>query len=585
MEDDIRFMWDTRVPMRDGVKLSTDIYLPAATEAYPVILARTPYDNIAPRMVEAAQFFSARGYAVVLQDARGRFDSEGHFEPRVNEGKDGYDTIEWIAEQPWSNGKIGMMGGSYGGTVQWLAARERPPHLTTVVTSVTGGMRWMHDENYMNGKFPVFQFRWLNMTGGRTMQHYPFEPLTSNQPGVASPYNFNKLIRTRPLKDVDKVVGRTNTYWRTWLERNTYDEYWQQMSFEDYFELVDLPALHITGWFDNCQWGEMYMYSGMVARSPGADKQWLLVGPWDHAGSANPQPRLGDLEFTQEAVLDIRAVHLRWFDYWLKGEENGQGDDAKVRIFTMGRNRWRDERAWPVRGMEQVSLYLHSGGAADVLPEGSRQPEQGGGSGTLDWTPPGEEAGDRYVYDPEDPVPSVEDAESPDPIRDSHVLAMDYRHALRRADVLTYTSAPLTEELEVTGTAFITLYAASDCVDTDWVALLCDLQPDGSSIPLTSAVMRASYRAGADKIDSPAPSPITPGRVYQYTIEFMATSMAFQPGHRLQLAVTSSLYPAYDLNPNTGAPVGEDLPSQPANQTIYHSAEYPSHLLLPVVKR
>ena len=139
------------------------------------------------------------------------------------------------------------------------------------------------------------------MTGGRTMQHYPFEPLTSHQPGVASPYNFNKLIRTRPLKDVDKVVGRTNTYWRTWFERNTYDEYWQQMSFEDYFELVDLPALHITGWFDNCQWGEMYMYSGMAARSPGAGKQWLLMGPWDHAGSANPQPRLGDLEFGQEA--------------------------------------------------------------------------------------------------------------------------------------------------------------------------------------------------------------------------------------------------------------------------------------------
>ena len=159
MRDDIRFMWDTQVPMRDGVKLSTDIYLPAAGEAYPVILSRTPYDNIAPRLVEAAQFFSSRGYAVVLQDARGRFDSEGHFEPRVNEGKDGYDTIEWIAQQPWSTGKIGMMGGSYGGTVQWLAARERPPHLTTIVSSVTGGMRWMHDENYMNGKFPVFQFR------------------------------------------------------------------------------------------------------------------------------------------------------------------------------------------------------------------------------------------------------------------------------------------------------------------------------------------------------------------------------------------------------------------------------------------
>ena len=575
MSDDIRFMWDIPVPMRDGVKLSTDIYLPAAEQAYPVVLVRTPYDNIAPRLVEAAQYFSAQGYAVVLQDARGRFDSEGHFEPRVNEGKDGYDTIEWIAEQPWSNGKIGMMGGSYGATVQWLAARERPPHLTTVVSSVTGGMRWMHDENYMNGKFPVFQFRWLNMTGGRTMQHYPFEPLTSNQPGVASPYNFNKLIRTRPLKDVDKVVGRTNTYWRTWLERNTYDEYWQQMSFEDYFELVDLPALHITGWFDNCQWGEMYMYNQMVARSPGGDKQWLLVGPWDHAGSAKPLARLGDLEFTQDAVLDMRGIHLRWFDYWLKGEDNGQAADAKVKIFTMGRNQWREEPAWPVKTMEMVAYYLHSGA----------QIEPGDGDGSLDTRAPADEASDRYVYDPEDPVPSVYDPDSPEPLKDSHVLAMDYGYALRRADVLTYTSAPLENELEVTGTAFISLYAASDCVDTDWVALLCDLCPDGKSIPLTSAVMRASYRAGASKIDSPAPSPISPGEVYEYRIEFMATSMAFQPGHRLQLAITSSLYPAYDLNPNTGAPIGEDVPSRPANQVVYHNGEYPSHVLLPVVMK
>ncbi len=585
MTNNVRFMWDIPVPMRDGVKLSTDIYLPAAEQDYPVILSRTPYDNIAPRLVQAAQFFSAHGYAVVLQDARGRFDSEGHFEPRVNEGRDGYDTIEWIAQQPWSNGKIGMMGGSYGGTVQWLAARERPPHLTTIISSVTGGMRWMHDENYMNGKFPVFQFRWLNMTGGRTMQHYPFEPLSSHQPGVASPYNFNKLIRTRPLKDVDKVVGRTNTYWHTWLERNTYDEYWQQMSFEDYFELVDVPALHITGWFDNCQWGEMYMFNQMVARSPASDKQWLLSGPWDHAGSANPQPRLGELEFTQDAVLDIRAIHLRWFDYWLKGERNGQADEPKVKIFTMGRNRWRGEDAWPVAQMENTAYYLHSGGGAGLFPEGDAREEQPSGCGALDTSPPAQEPGDSYTYDPDDPVPSVEDAESTEPLKDSHVLTIDYRFALRRADVLTYTSAPLAEELEVTGTAFITLYAASDCVDTDWVALLCDLHPDGKSVPLTSAVMRASYRAGADRIDSPPPSPITPGRVHKYTIEFMATSMAFQPGHRLQLAVTSSLYPAYDLNPNTGAPPGHDLPSRPANQTVFHNAEYPSHILLPVVKK
>ncbi|MDE0297095.1 MAG: CocE/NonD family hydrolase [Candidatus Poribacteria bacterium] len=575
MDDDIRFMWDTPVPMRDGVKLSADIYLPAAEVGYPVILLRTPYDNIAPRFVEIAQYFSGEGYVVVIQDVRGRFDSEGHFEPRVNEGKDGYDTIEWIAGQPWSNGKIGMMGVSYGGTVQWLAARERPPHLVTVVSTATGGMRWMHDENYMNGKFPVFQFRWLNMTGGRTMQHYPFEPLSSHQPGVASPYNFNKIIRTRPLKDVDKAVGRTNTYWRTWLEHNTYDEYWQQMSFEDYFDKVDIPTLHITGWFDNCQWGELYMYNQMVARSPARGKQWLLIGPWDHAGTSNPQAQLGDLTFTQEAVPDLKSIHLRWFDHWLKDEDNGHDADSKVKIFTMGKNVWREEESWPMPNMKNLKFYLHSGGRANTFE----------GDGTLDTAMPRNEPSDHYVYDPEDPVPSVLDPESPLPPTDVNVLTMDYRYAQHREDTVVYSSAPLKEELEVTGTAFITLYAASDCVDTDWIVLLCIALPDGKSIPISSAVMRASYRAGAARIDSPQPSPISPGEVYRYTIEFLATSMVFRRGQRLSLVVTSSLYPAYDLNPNTGAPIGEDVPSRLANQTIYHNAKYPSHILLPVATK
>lgn len=575
MHCDIRFMWDTPVPMRDGVKLSADIYLPAAEVDYPVILLRTPYDNIAPRFVEIAQYFSGAGYVVVIQDVRGRFDSEGQFEPRVNEGKDGYDTIEWIADQPWSNGKIGMMGVSYGGTVQWLAARERPPHLVTVVSTATGGMRWMHDENYMNGKFPVFQFRWLNMTGGRTMQHYPFEPLSSNQPGVASPYNFNKIIRTRPLKDIDKAVGRTNTYWRTWLEHNTYDEYWQQMSFEDYFDKVDIPALHITGWFDNCQWGELYMYNQMVARSPAGDKQWLLIGPWDHAGTSNPQARLGDLTFTQDAVPDLKAIHLRWFDHWLKGEDNGQDAESKVKIFTMGNNVWRKEASWPMPNMRNLKFYLHSGGRANTFE----------GDGTLDTATPRNEPSDHYTYNPEAPVPSVLDPDSPLPPTDVNVLTMDYRYAQGREDTLVYSSAPLEEELEVTGMALIKLYAASDCVDTDWIVLLCDVYPDGKSIPISSAVMRASYREGADQIDSPLPSPISPGDVYEYTIEFLATSMVFQRRHRLRIMVTSSLYPAYDLNPNTGAPIGEDVPSRLANQTIYHNAEYPSHILLPIVTK
>ncbi|HSJ53451.1 MAG TPA: CocE/NonD family hydrolase, partial [Anaerolineae bacterium] len=349
---DIRFMFDVPVPMRDGVRLSADIYLPAEEGRYPAILQRTPYDNTAPLWVEVYRYFAQRGYAFVGQDVRGRCDSEGAWVPLMNEAEDGYDTIEWIARQPWCDGNVGMMGGSYGGHVQWMAARERPPHLVTLVSTAAAG-RWMQEFPYMNGKIMPYSMWWLNLIGGRTMQQgLPALGSASSKPL----FNWKKLLYHRPLRTLDDAMGRSNTIWKEWLDHPTYDSFWRRLSLEGCFEHIELPVLHITGWYDGDQWGELYLYNKMIAHSPSADKQFLLSGPWTHAGTRVPRAELGGVDFTQAAVIDINKVHLRWFDYWLKGEQNGQGDDARVKIFTMGRNTWREEATWPPSDM-QITPY------------------------------------------------------------------------------------------------------------------------------------------------------------------------------------------------------------------------------------
>jgi putative CocE/NonD family hydrolase len=561
MEDnDIRFLFDEAVPMRDGVRLAADVYLPPEKGRYPAILQRTPYDNTSPLWVGIAQYFAENGYAFVSQDVRGRCDSEGEWEPLMNESEDGYDTIEWIAEQPWCDGKVGMMGGSYGGHVQWMAARERPPHLVTLVSSAAPG-RWMQEFPYMNGKIMPYGMWWLNLVGGRTMQQSVPTFGTVQSPSL---FNWKKMLLHRPLRTLDQALGRTNTIWPEWLEHATYDDYWRKLSLEGIFQGIDLPVLHITGWFDGDQWGELYLYKQMMAHSPAADKQFLLCGPWTHAGTRTPKAEVGGIDFTQAAVLDMNEIHLRWFDHWLKGEENGQQDEPRVKTFVMGRNQWRDEEVWPPPDTQMIPYYLHSGGRANSL----------AGDGRLDPSPPGDEPTDSYIYNPDDATPSVPDLES-FPLAE---YPLDERFVQRRDDVLVYTSEILTEELEVTGTAFVVLHAASDATDTDFAAVLCDVYPDGRSVPLAEGILRASYRASLEQ-----PALLTPGKVYEYRIELNATSIAYLPGHRIRVAIMSARFPSWDRNPNTGAPIGDDEEVCLATQTVCHDRVYPSHILLPIM--
>ncbi len=559
---------DVRVRMRDGVELSVDVFLPplgtGVAGRWPAILQRTPYDNarqLYPGFywVEVARYFAARGYAFVSQDVRGRGDSDGAWHPFVGEAADGHDTVEWIARQPWSNGRIGMMGGSYGGLVQWLTARERPPHLVTLVSTAAAG-RIMEELPYRNGKLrPPWAMWWLNMVGGRTVQAQEL-------------LDWPRIIRARPVRDIDLAAGRRNTVWREWLAHPTLDDYWRQMSMLDRFGEIDLPVLHITGWFDGDQLGQLYYWREMARHSPARDRQYLLAGPWDHRGTRTPEPRFGGLEFGAAAVVDMNAIHLRWFDYWLRGKGDAPTDFApgtRSRIFLMGENRWRDDPSWPPPAAISQRWYFRSGGRANTA----------AGDGRLDPEPPsGDEEADRYTYDPEHPTPSHRNPDEPPGTPPD----LDEQWLLEREDVLVYTSDALGAPIELTGVPVVSLEAATDAPDTDFAATLYDVFPDGRSIALCAGILRASYRHDPGH---PDPTPLEPGRSYTYRIELTATSNVFLPGHRIRVAVMSARWPDYDRNPNTGAPPGDDEATRPATQRVLHDPAHPSHALIPVVPR
>ncbi len=550
------FSWDTRIPMRDGITLSTDIYFPESAGPHPLILQRTPYDNSNPPHGVMAKSFTQQGYIFAIQDVRGRCDSDGEWDPWMTEDTDGYDTIEWLAAQPWCNGKVGMMGGSYLGFVQWRAARECPPHLVTLAATVSLG-RWGHEFPCMNGKMNLETLRWLNLVAGRTQQMVSYD--------VENPVvDWNQVVLTRPMIDMDITLGRTNTVWRTWMEHITLDDdYWKKITMQpEDFRRIDLPVLHITGWFDDDQVGALSYYNGMMAYSPAKQNQYLMIGPWDHSGTRRPQTRLGDMSFPENSQHDFIAIHLRWFDHWLKGIDNGVEKDPAVRLYTMGKNEWQEYPSWPVPGVQEKALYLHSDGSAN-----SRQ-----GDGALSLLMPENEPEDHYIYDPEDPTPGMRN------FPQEYYLPVEQEFAEKRSDVLVFSTPVLEEALEVTGVSFVELYAASDAVDTDFAAVLCDVSPDGASIRLAENIMRASYR---DSLEHP--TPIEPGKVYRYRIELNGFSHVFLPGHRIRLDVMSARFPTWSRNPNTGAPEGYDLEMRPARQTLYHRGGYASRVLLPVV--
>jgi uncharacterized protein len=526
------------VPMRDGVIVSRTPY---STERYP-----TAYD--------AAVYFAQRGYVYVFQDVRGRHESEGRWEPFRNDIEDGYDTVEWAAAQPWSNGKVGMQGGSYLGHVQWRAAMAKPPHLVAMIPAVAATSLY-HDWITLNGGWRLsFNFGWGPVRQeSRIMQNTGMHTMT----GGPEALNFDNLQRHLPLVDMQRLAGRNTQFYRDWLAHPDYDGYWKELNAEEVMDKIAVPAHTFGGWFDIFSQGTLRGYSLLSKRAAteGARRgSRMVIGPWGHGSSQ----KFGDLDFGAHAHVDQHALELAFFDFHLKGLNNGLGVEPPVKIYVMGRNEWVGENEYPLARTAYRKMYLHGGGKLRW-----EEPAAGAAAAT-------------YRYDPENPVPSLGGNNccgTPTPAGPKDQRPLD-----GRGDILRYVSEYLTEPLEVTGPVKVVVHAASDGPDTDFVAKLIDVYPDGRAFNMAEGIVRARYREGADK-----PKLLEAGKVYELTIDLVGTAVEFGRGHRIRVDITSSHFPQFDRNPNTGEKFGTGTKTRVAQQTVHQSKERPSYVVLPVI--
>jgi hypothetical protein len=517
-----------------------------------VLLQRTPY-NKGPDNPFGHRGAN-NGYVVILQDVRGRFASEGEWYPCKYEADDGYDTVEWAAALPYANGQVAMFGTSYPGVVQKLAAIARPPHLVAIFPV-------MATCNRQEGGAADLSLAQLWTT---TMA---IETLTRRILLNRKPLEWAQQLPLDSFPVLKFASAKTLApYYFDWLDHPTHDDYWQRWCFDENATKVNVPAYHVGGWYDLFTNGTLQDYLS-VKNHGGIDAarqgQRLLIGPWDHGPWVS---KVGEVDFGPLARLDFDEFTFRYYDFLLKGQPTGIDREKPVRIFVMGRNVWREEDDWPLARARPTRYYLHSEGKAQSVR----------GDGTLSTEPPKAEAADRYVYDPEHPVPTHGGRVCCDP----NLLGgpRDQRAVEEREDVLVFTTPPLRVDLEVTGFISVELYASSTAVDTDFTAKLVDVWPNGFAQVLTDGIQRARYRISPAK-----PELLQPGHVYKLTIDTGATSNVFLSGHRLRLEVSSSNFPRYDRNLNSGEDQESGTRILQATNTVYHDAKHPSAIVLPVV--
>ncbi|MFC2166021.1 CocE/NonD family hydrolase [Acidobacteriota bacterium] len=548
----IKQKFDVRIPMRDGITLSADMWMPEAEGRYPAIFFRTPYVKVMKWFPKLARFFASNGYVLIIQDVRGRGDSDGEFGFYFVDAEDSYDSIEWIAEQPWCTGKVGMMGVSYAGAVQWLAARENPPHLTCIAPTAPSAV-YFEEFPYTGGAWAMqWALSWINGTSGRI-----------SQGGHLAGIDWEKIFSHRPLYTMDEVMGRKMKFYKEWMEHSTLDDYWKRIHYTpDDFRKLDIPALTTTGWFDVDQPGALTYWYGMREHSPGKDKMYLVIGPWNHGETfMGGDLKEGELKFSEDSVIDNLELHLQFFDCYLKGL-TPDFDHPRARIYSTGLNRWREFDEYPPSEMRFKNLYFHSEGSANTLL----------GDGTLSWKTPGKEQPDKYTYDPKDPIRM-------DKMPSSGIF--DNRLIEIRKDVLVYTSETLAEPVDIMGTVKVDLYVSSDAKDTDFTVKLLDVFPDGKAISLGRygfGIKRARYRFGFEKEVL-----LTPGKTEKIPVNLFDIGHTFLPGHKIRVEVSSSVFPWVNPNQNTGNPVATDTEWKIAHQTVYHDTKYPSHIILPVM--
>jgi putative CocE/NonD family hydrolase len=553
------------VPMRDGVKLAIDIFRPEGEGRFPAVLCQTPYNKNGG--ASRSRWLAARGYAVVVSDSRGRFESEGAWDPFDPKHKtDGYDLVEWLARQPWSTGKVGSWGLSYMGWTQWWTATQSPPSLVTIVPEVAPPDQF-RNLPYQEGVLFGCMMDWASSNAGRKTI-----VVGAGGYGGFSTTRAEDFMRT-PYIHADAHREVKNAPWfHTWIRENlSTAPYWKAISYQskESYAKVKVPSLALSGWFDADFPGTPMNYAGMKQHggTPEARRPRLVIGPWAHTGRGR---KLAGFDYGPTAAIDWDGYICRWFDYHLKGIQNGVLGDPPVHVFVMGRNRWRAESDWPLPQTQWTKYFIHSGGKAN----------SSAGDGTLSTTTPDNEPPDQFRYDPLHPTRSA--------FKGPHVDgAVDTREFSTGQDLLVYTAPPLAEEIEIIGPITAKLYAATSARDTDWMVRLIDVHPDGYAALLCDGVLRARCRdperGGA--FNSAKLSQIEPGKVYEYLIEFWrATGNVFLKGHRIRIEISSSYYPFYLRNLNTGADnVGLETKQVTAHQTIYHDKARPSHIVLPVI--
>ena len=600
-EGPCRVVKQTNVParMRDGVVLYADVYRPVTNDLVPVILMRTQYNKseaqVQPSRFRPPAWFASHCYLVVIQDIRGQYASKGTFYEYAHDRDDGYDSVEWAAHLPGSNGKVGMYGSSYVGATQWLAATATPPALKTIVPSNTAS-DYYDGWTYEDGAFRLaFIESWMmgTIAHSAAINRGDLKLAASiHEDGldIAKWFHFTPYDEFPPLHPGDPTVA---PYFFDAIKHFTDDAYWKQFSIQSRYDKVDVPVLAFEGWYDAFVNGALRNFDGMRSSGGTAEArtdQRIVIGPWEHLGWGRPtslvSPRLKALG--PVANSPVNQLMLAWFDHFLKGEDNGVSTGPRVDYFEMGENRWHTASGWPIPGTQYEKWYLISGGhAASVM-----------GNGALSQTPPGEQApgaaapaldaegmpaapltaaSDHFVYDPSNPVPSV----------GGHSCCLwssgpqgqfDQSAIEQRSDILVYSSKPLTKPLDVTGPITVTLYAKSTAPDTDFTAKLIDVFPDGAAINLANGILDVRFRESLSK-----PTLIHPGEIYKYTIHVWPTSNLFLPGHRIRIDISSSDFPQFAPNPNTGAPFGVSAKWQTATQTILHDPEHPSSVTLPVI--
>jgi len=561
------------VPMSDGVQLATDIYRLEGAAPTPVLVVRTPYNK--DHLVAGRETFDIlravqAGYTVVAQDVRGRYASEGTFNPHVQETADGLDAFAWAAAQPWSNGVLGTFGGSYLGCTQWLPAREQPPALRTMAPSITFSDSY-EGCAYQGGAKVLHDLRWV------VANIVPAEIERRTARGEDSfvskkPLDVDTALAELPLAS-HPLIRKYADFYLDWLAHPTADDYWRASSPRAGYEQIGVPALNISGWYDIFLWSTCQNYLGMKQRG-GTEQarlnQRLIIGPWTHMNFSGSFPEREFGAVASSAAIDLPGIHLRWFDRWLKGVENEIDQEPPVMIFVMGVDEWRHKADWPLPDTQYRPYYLHSSGEANTLY----------GDGVLSTELPGDEPADVYLYNPLRPVPTVGGQVI---LPGGNAMGPCDQWAVElRDDILVYSTPVLEQEVEVTGPVELRLFVSSSAADTDFTGKLVDVYPDGRAMILTEGILRARYRNSLSE-----PELMRPDQVYELQLNLWATANVFLPGHRIRLEVSSSNFPRFDRNSNTGGVIANESSDQyqPAINRIFHDARYPSHLILPIIKR